>query len=96
LFIPCSFSGQPANCFFFVTTSWKTFRLSQDKAIMGSMTHKTNQSGRNYKDFMIQENSRERSRKEKKNKATFVQKMDSKGEWMLEKKRIPKVQNSLV
>jgi len=63
---------------------------------MGSMTHKTNQSGRNYKDFMIQENSRERSRKEKKNKATFVQKMDSKGEWMLEKKRIPKVQNSLV
>jgi len=60
------------------------------------MTHKTNQSGRNYKDFMIQENSRERSRKEKKNKATFVQKMDSKAEWMLEKKRIPKVQNSLV
>ena len=30
------------------------------------MTHKTNQSGRNYKDFMIQKNGRERSRKEKK------------------------------
>jgi len=28
LCIACSFSGQPTNSFSFVTTSWKTFRLS--------------------------------------------------------------------
>lgn len=48
------------------------------KVINGRMTHKIGQGGHNYEDFMIQENSRERSRKRKNNKATLVQKIDNK------------------